>query len=43
MARKVIKLARAAGAAIVQHTFNRGYGTTINTLFQIAKEKKRML
>jgi glycosyltransferase involved in cell wall biosynthesis len=35
-----VELARAAGATIVKHTFNRGYGAAINTLFQIAKEKK---
>jgi glycosyltransferase involved in cell wall biosynthesis len=32
--------AREAGAKVIQHSVNRGYGAAISTLFQIAKEKE---
>ena len=33
------QVARAAGATVIRHPVNRGYGAAINTLFQITKDK----
>jgi glycosyltransferase involved in cell wall biosynthesis len=34
------EVAREAGATVIEHPVNRGYGAAISTLFQIAKEKE---
>jgi glycosyltransferase involved in cell wall biosynthesis len=33
------RVAHAAGATVIRHTVNKGYGSALKTLFQIAKEK----